>query len=153
MLQTTAKSSAMVPRMIWDMLFWGQKLTKNRFFGQNPLWSPLQNSSKSVFWAQKHSQTPKNHLKNTQTYSNILKHTPTMPVTTLVTQTTAPFWLNKYFEIWAFKDFKTHCKSCFGVRKTRVLGFTDVFQYAWNNSGHRNNSSVLTKWILWDMSV
>ena len=49
-----------------------------------------------------------------------------MPGTTLVTQTTAPCWLNKYFEIWAFKDFKTHCKSCFGVRKTRFLGFTDV---------------------------
>ena len=36
-----------------------------------------------------------------------------MPGTTLITQTTAPFWLNKYFEIWAFKDFKTHCLSMF----------------------------------------
>ena len=89
MLPTTAKSSAMVPRMIWDHVVLGPKIDqKSGFFGQNPLWK---NSSNSVFWAQKHSQTPKTHLKNTQTYSNILKHTPNMPGTTLVTQTTAPF--------------------------------------------------------------
>ena len=74
MLQSTAKSLAMVPRMIWDHVILGQKSTKNR-----------QNSStlgflgsKALKNTQKHSKT----LKNTQKHSKTLKNTPNMPVAT-----------------------------------------------------------------------
>merc|ERR1712179_400982 len=75
MLQSTAKSSAMVPRMIGTMLFLGQKSTKNRFFWPKPWGGPFKIAQKWVFWAQKHSKT----LKNTQKHSKTLKNTPNMP--------------------------------------------------------------------------
>jgi len=70
-----------------------------------------------------------------------------MPGTTLVTQTTAPFWLNKYFEIWAFKDFRTHCKSCFGVRKTLWASQTSFMLQS------TANSSAMVPRMIWDHVV
>ena len=81
MLQSTAKSSAMVPRMIWDHVVFGPKIDQKPGVLAKTLGGGLQNSSNCFFWAQKHSKT----LKNTQKHSKILKNTPNMPETTLVT--------------------------------------------------------------------
>ena len=83
MLQNTAKSSAMVPRMIWDHVIFGPKIDQKPGFLAKTFGGPLQNSSNLFFfWAQKHSKT----LKNTQKHSKTLKNTPNMPGTALVTQ-------------------------------------------------------------------
>ena len=71
MLQSTAKSSAMVPRMIWDHVVFGPKKTKTRVFWPKPFGRPFQIAQNWVLGTQKHSKT----LKNTQN----------MPETTLVT--------------------------------------------------------------------
>ena len=80
MLQSTAKSSAMVPRMIWDHVVLGQKMTKNRDFWPKP-WETLQNSSKlgvlgskTLKNTQKHSKTLKNTQKHSKTLKNTQKH-------------------------------------------------------------------------------
>ena len=91
--QTTAKSSAMVPRMIWDHVVFGPK-----------------NDQKPGFLDSKHSKT----LKNTQKHSKTLKNTPNMPGTALVTprgRTTAEFQISQ----------KTQKSLCKGPKRLRRL--------------------------------
>merc|ERR1712179_324368 len=78
MLQSTAKSSAMVPRMIWDHVVFGPKNDQNPGFLAKTLRKTLPNSSNLGFGDSK-------TLKNTQKHSKTLKNTPNMPETTLVT--------------------------------------------------------------------
>ena len=92
MLPTTAKSSAIVPRMIWDHVVLGPKIDqKSGFLAKTPFGAPFKIAQTRCFGLKNTPKHLKNTLKHTQTYSNILKHTPNMPGTTLVTQTTAPF--------------------------------------------------------------
>ena len=70
MLQSTANSSAMIPRMIWDHVVFGPKIDQNPGFLAKTLEGPFKIAQNWVFWAQKHSKT----LKNTQ------KHSKTLPI-------------------------------------------------------------------------
>ena len=71
MLQSTAKSSAMVPRMIWDHVVFGPKMDQKPGFLAKTLGGPL--SSKLFFLAQQHSKTLKN-IKNIQKHSQYARN-------------------------------------------------------------------------------
>ena len=127
-LQSTAKSSAMVPRMIWDHVVFGPKIDQKPGVLAKTLGGAFQIAQHWVLGTQntqKHSKT----LKNTQ-------KTPNMPGTFLVTQDDTRI------------TFKTHCKSCFGVRKTRFLSFTDVI-----HAPSTTKSLAMVPRMIWDYVV
>merc|ERR1712179_287162 len=75
MLQSTAKSSAMVPRMIWDHVVFEPKNDQDRDFWPKPFGRPFQIAQNWVLGTQKHSKT----LKNTQKHPKTLKTLPICP--------------------------------------------------------------------------
>ena len=83
MLQSTAKSSAMVPRMIWDHVVFGPKIDQEPGFLAKTLGEAFK--IKIGFWGPKNTQKHSKTLKNTQKHSKTLKNTPNMPRTALVT--------------------------------------------------------------------
>ena len=81
MLQSTAKSSAMVPRMIWDHVVFEPKNDQKPGFLAKTLRKALPNSSKLGFGdsktlknTQKHSKTLKNTQKHSQYARNNSSH-------------------------------------------------------------------------------
>ena len=86
MLPTTAKSSAIVPRMIWDHVALGPKIDqKSGFLAKTPFGAPFKIAQNRCFGLKNTPKHLKNTLKTLKHTQNILKHTPTMPGTTLVT--------------------------------------------------------------------
>ena len=100
MLQSTAKSSAMVPRMIWDHVIFGPKIDQKPGFLAKTLGGAFKIAQNWGFLAQKHSKT----LKNTQKHSKTLKNTPNMPGTALVTP----------------RGHKDHCKMSNFAKNTKI---------------------------------